>query len=382
MIALVVKLLCGLLIGVFYTTFYGGGDTFVLFESASTLVELLFYSPLEYLEIMISPSLEYLHALENSRTAFFVRIVSILAAFSLNNYWSTSMIMSILSFVSSWKLISSIQVVFVKRSYIMASYIAFLFIPSVVLWSSGILKESITTSCVYFIVAIFIKIFHRVRTQRWEYTLTIIGIIALFMIKYYLAAVMITVLGMGLLYKRMQDRYHGQRYIPVAASALFLIVIVFIGSQFHQNLNIIHFSKIIQWNYNNAVVAGSQVHYEHINDGLAGIMKDTPIALVTGLFRPFVWEASGIFQLISGLENAVILLAFVLGVIIAISERNFWIDLSWLWVLFYAIMIAVLIALTTPNFGTLLRYRTAYIAFILYPVIVQLIQFYFKKLKT
>jgi hypothetical protein len=114
-----------------------------------------------------------------------------------------------------------------------------------------------------------------------------------------------------------------------------------------------------------AMKAGSSFDIGDFDGNWASILALTPMAWLTGLFRPFIWESGGIFGLLSAMESI-----FILGLFIASTlyfkkgEKkdtnafiSFFITLS---------IIAVLIGIASGNFGSLVRYRVPLLPFLIY----------------
>ena len=94
-------------------------------------------------------------------------------------------------------------------------------------------------------------------------------------------------------------------------------------------------------------------------------------AMVYGLFRPLVFEAVNLWQLLVGLENSMILILFIIALWHLSKTKLF--DKRFLWAaILFILFLDVFLAFSTPNFGTLSRYKVAY-----WPFFVMLILFVF-----
>ena len=96
-------------------------------------------------------------------------------------------------------------------------------------------------------------------------------------------------------------------------------------------------------------------------DGSAGsLIKMAPAAIVATLFRPFIWEVRNASQLLSAFESlAVLILTFstLFKVGIKFFFRTIVKDPAVLFCLLFSILFALFVGATTPNFGTLVRYK-------------------------
>jgi hypothetical protein len=97
------------------------------------------------------------------------------------------------------------------------------------------------------------------------------------------------------------------------------------------------------------------------------MLSKFPVATITGLFRPFLWESRNIVMVASGLENTLILL-FVIYIFIRKPGRALVAIISNPLVLFcliFSIFFAFSIAISTSNFGALVRLRIPMMPFFL-----------------
>ena len=93
---------------------------------------------------------------------------------------------------------------------------------------------------------------------------------------------------------------------------------------------------------------------------------NSPWALFSGLFRPVIFEANSFFQFVIGVENLILL-----G--LSIFNLKY---LSRLWhsserllifgVIMYIGLLVIFLTLSTPNFGTLSRYRVGFLPFMIF----------------
>jgi hypothetical protein len=87
------------------------------------------------------------------------------------------------------------------------------------------------------------------------------------------------------------------------------------------------------------------------------------MAFFSGLYRPFVTEVHTIWQVIAALENLLLLIltiAALTNVTRMITSRHRLLIFS---LMIYITLLCVFLALSTPNFGTLSRYRVGFIPF-------------------
>ncbi len=118
-------------------------------------------------------------------------------------------------------------------------------------------------------------------------------------------------------------------------------------------------------------------------DGSVGsLIKIAPAAIIATLYRPFIWESKKISTLLSSIESMVIMF-FTLAVFYKAGPRNFirpiLKDPTIMYCLLFALLFALFVGATTPNFGTLVRYKIPCIPF--YIIAIFLIQDWAKRNK-
>jgi hypothetical protein len=87
--------------------------------------------------------------------------------------------------------------------------------------------------------------------------------------------------------------------------------------------------------------------------------------LFSGLLRPFIWEASGMTALLASLENLIIMILLISS----ISEIGRGTHRLLLFsALMYVMLLCVFLALSTPNLGTLSRYRVGFLPFLIFVI--------------
>ena len=143
--ALAAKVIAGIMVGVIYFYYYGLGDTIAYWQDGSKIYERFLSDPAGTLAFFWDESSQEEFAaslnFHTPRSLFFAKIAGIAAILTAGNYWSMSILLSYLSFLGSWHIFVKVTGYFPSSAR--ASAVAFLFFPSVVFWSSGLIKESL-----------------------------------------------------------------------------------------------------------------------------------------------------------------------------------------------------------------------------------------------
>jgi hypothetical protein len=128
---------------------------------------------------------------------------------------------------------------------------------------------------------------------------------------------------------------------------------------------------VIYENYQVGIKAsdGSAIQYFNFDGSWQAYVLNFPIALFSGLFRPFIFEVSNPLQFIVAMENLAICILMIITlwkVKFRVSIRNIY-GIS---AAIYVFSLAVLLAFATPNFGTLSRYKVGYWPFFVFLLLI------------
>jgi hypothetical protein len=159
--------------------------------------------------------------------------------------------------------------------------------------------------------------------------------------------------------------------IPIYLILLVLGISLYATTQLHYNLSLAHVSDVIYQNYLMGIEGSDTktLEYFYFDGSWLGFLINLPLAAAFGLFRPLIFEASNFFQALVGLENFAVLLLFILGIWKS-GMKIKWKDPIFLVAVFYIVFLNVMLAFSTPNFGTLSRYKVGYWPFFVLLVLI------------
>lgn len=362
--ALCAKIVAGIALGIIYSTYYTLSDTFTFFELAADKADLARSDLSAYLNFLFSKNEGYF--LGEHRTVFYTKVTSVLALITGNNYWLTSAYYSLLSFFSAWYLTKTITRVLPE--YKVAACIAFLFFPSVVFWSSGVIKESLTMTALFFLTAVFLKIWAREKISLVSVLLAVVGAWIIFNLKYYYLAVFIPITASSLLARWIcRTRKIEKGCQEIALWICLLAGGFFLATFLHPNFSLNKLLIVIAANnkiFMDACTPDDVIHFYDLQPTWSSMLVNSPWALISGLFRPFVWEANTIFKFITGLENLVLLILAIFSLRYFRGVFTSRYRLLILSTLLYCVVLSIFLALSTPNFGTLARYGVGFLPFL------------------
>lgn len=387
--ALLFKVFAGIGLGFLYQNHYHGkGDTIDFHRGSVYATTYFSHRPLkEYKEYLLKDETIRVRKIrrkifyKNSRVFFFVKILSIVNFFTYKNYWLNSIYLSLFSFVGAWYL-SNFLVVRYSISKIGAAF-SFLLVPSIVLWSSGVLKESIVYGALCLLLYLLLKNFDKekikVNVVDWIGMLLCCYVIG--KLKYYYLAVLLPIVIAYLVSQRFS---FNNTFKKVSIFFGLLIVFLVIPGFFHPNLTTEYFADVLIENYNtiHELSHNKNVFYFGIEkENYLSFVKAFPLAVFTGLFRPLFPEALGGFSTFLGIENLAVFLLFIVSLwSVYINSKGLQREniLPFLSLMFYVLILAYIIPIASPNWGSLVRYRLGYFPFFL--LLISANNTFFKKL--
>ena len=368
-IAFVFRLFAGIALGLVYTYYYATGDTFQYFYDGVRLADLARHDLSSYLAFLWSgddsfpvwSELTY----RQPRAIFLSKIASVFCLMSADNYWIISLYFSTISFFGAWVITKKILMLF-PNSQVEVT-IAFLFFPSVVFWSAGLIKESLAMAALFFLSFIFLKTWFRQRVVLLEWLLCFFSLWCLWNLKYYYLAVFLPLAATALMSRWLIERLRVRKLIFKLLLWSFIFVLpLALVSILHPNFYPERFMDVVvssYYEYHSISAVEDVIHFHSLKATPLAITKNIPLAILSGLYRPSLFEAQTTFQFFIALENVFILILTIgalarLKKIIHGKHRLLVFTL-----LVYIIVLCVFLTLSTPNFGTLSRYRIGFLPF-------------------
>jgi len=377
LVALLIKLITTILF-VYLTKYVLGGDSLMYYTGASQIASADLGVICEYF-FTLNPSELSNHAwsiLQGSPVNYFVSIgnnlVGEIGAFFIllffDSYTSVSFMFALLGFVGTFKFYKVGISLYPSAKRFLA--LMLLFLPSLLYWSNGIMKDSV---CLFFLgiatEAVYtIYILNKLRLQR--ILALLVSIYFLFYIKVYIAIVFIACLIIVLgkrYYFNIRNKLLRRLALPI-----FLIVIA-LGLYFSNALIANQFQRfssdqILETiKYHQDVTYGASTYSLGNFDGsFVSLFLLLPFALFTSLFRPFLWEVHNIFMLFLSVENLALMFVTIITVIkcgLLRSIKTIFNDDILIYSLTFVIIFGGLVGLSTYNFGNLARYRLPMLPF-------------------
>jgi hypothetical protein len=381
--ALSLKIAAAISLGLLYKFHYSGGDTWTFYNSATKLSSLAKKDIFEYIKAFFSnhdPSTVENVLYVHDRSALFIKFISIFCLVSQDSYWICAMYFALISFFATWFLYK--QVVYFLHDSAKAAALALFFFPSVVFWGSGLVKESLALSGIYFITAIFLKFAYRSKVSWAEWLIVLLSMIITWWLKYYWAAIFFVVILTSVIVILIRRRLPLTKGRIVLSWLFFFLLICTLASFAHPNFYLERFLSVLVSNHDQFVAISDPeniIGYYNLQPKLWSVLLNSPWALLSGLFRPLFFDATDILSLPYSIENFILLL---LTISFLFSYRWDWWKPEadrhkrsetytiWLFpILIYCMLLCILLAISTPNFGTLSRYRVGFLPFFVFVLI-------------
>ena len=371
--ALLCKIVAGFTIGLLYTYYYEAGDTFNFFSDGTKLSSLGRLDPVSYIKFLLWGDESFAvwqHLIfQQPRSLFFTKCISLVNLLTADNYWLTSIYFSSISFIGAWLLVKRLTRAFPAAP--LSGVLAFLFFPSVVLWSSGVIKESLAMPCLFYLTALFLKIWQGKRLRFWEWILLLPSGLILWNLKYYYAGIFLPVAVTTL-----AVRYISRRILTgMSASGQMLlwcgvfVVPLYVVMLFHPNFDPGYLLEVIVLNneaYTRISSPDNLIYFNDLQPAVWSLLKNAPWAFFSAVYRPFFWEADSWLKFFGACENLLLLAGSVMACWQIRRAIGPGYRVLVLGVAVYIVLLSIFLAFSTPNFGTLARYRIGFLPFFVF----------------
>ena len=386
--ALLTKVFGGILFCLTYTVLYRGGDTTLYFYSGKAMSNLAAFDFKAFWQLLIgNVNAETLSAF-NNETGFVyytrdpkafavVRYTSIFVILGRNSYLLSTIVINLFCFSAFWRFYLLLTSIYphLKKSLFYGIFM----IPSVILWGSGILKDTYTMAATLWLTYSFYYIvlkFDRKKLPR-NIVFGILSIFILMSIKPYILFALAAGLSVWFVFgyiKKVKSKFLRIFIFPIilvvglaGGSAGIMQLTKSAGGFYGSPEAMMERAAIVQNDLKQDYYGGNSFDIGGFDPSYTGMLSKAPAAIVAGLFRPFIWEANGPMMLISAMENIFMFLLLVFAVF-GRGLKNFGKQLGKnhyvIFSLTFAILLSFMVGITTANFGALVRYKIPFMPFI------------------
>jgi hypothetical protein len=363
------KVAAGMIAMVYYLEVRHEGDLFYYSEKATEYLEDIQsgYSVWDFLAQEADPAAK---ATPQNRTFFFVKIIVVLYMMLGSSILFSSVFLTFISFLSVVYLVKRVHLIGVDIRW--PAILIFFLWPSIAIWGSGLSKETLMLAGVSVFLGAAIPFVRGTRSNWFGHTvLLVLASFVLAKLRIFVLLSLLPFLFGAVLFKILQKHLQRLAWRWAAGIAGVILIASFVVAFSYTDTSFNPGYIVKAFTDNHAAIVAQSIP-EHVVLGLETlwgwpqIVLQFMMAAVAGMLGPFPWEVDSFSEILILLEPALLLTLYFTNTPIKARFPIF----VWLPLLGYVVFTAAMITLSTPNYGSLSRYRLAF-----YPLLVFLVSF-------
>lgn len=382
--ALTIKTIGALAVGFIYQFYYDGGDTFYYHTHGSRHIWDAFADDLAIgIDLLfsdgshVSGTYQYSTKIEyynDPQSFFIVRIAAFLDLFTYSSYSATAVLFSVISFIGAWLMFITFYRIAPELHRWEA--ISCLFIPSVIIWGSGILKDTITLSALGVALYCLFKLAIERKVSLFYLLGLVLSVWIIFSIKKYILLCFAPVMMIWVftqIFSGIKSLVFKILFVPIAIVPV-LFLSYFIVSKIGENDQRYSVTKLartaqitaydIRYGWGARTGEGSGYTLGELDGTWQSMARLAPAAIVVSLFRPFLWEIRNPLMALSALESLTFLILTLYVFYKSGSRILFYLQKpEVILCLGFAVVFAFAVGVSTFNFGSLSRYKIPLLPF-------------------
>lgn len=367
----ILKVLASFFIYWLYTYYYPirkDADIYKYFDDGKVLFELGVNNPIVYLKVLLGSDIpSFIKPMMNhwSRPGSYnvintnitmIKLHSLFYFISNGSYLIHGLFFTFLAYLGIIKFYNSISKMLSEKK--IQLLILCLTLPSFVLWSSSALKESLLTGIFFYLTGFILS---RNKISIKNVFLIGLGSFLVFIAKPYFAIALIPLIPFYFIKKGSNLKKYSF-FLLIAFMFLWLSNILMpkvniVQWIFDKQSTFLGFSKFLD--------SGSKLNITPIEPNIWSLIISTPNALFNVMVKPFIWESSNPLFIFTGLENIVVIICILIALFFKRKDMTY----KELNILYFfsiiSIVIFILIGLTTPVMGAIVRYKSPVLPLIL-----------------
>jgi len=387
---LMLKMFGAIALGMVYFYYYKGGDTINYYNSATTLAKVLLTNPRDFFYLYFGSPMMSEYYLLNSQHDFvywvndpyayyvskcFVPIVLI----CLNSYVASSVLVASVCYLGVWRLF----LIFVREFPALEKQFTWsiLYIPSVIFWGSGMMKDSITFSA----TCLYVHGFYWFFTQKKRHLKYVIALIfSAYLLLYIKPYILFALLPGSILWfvalrvAKIKNAFLKFMFTPTLI-VLGIAIGLYVLQQLGDSLGKYSMEKVIataagaQQDLKQGYYKGNSFDIGDYEPTVAGLLSVSHNAVFAALFRPTFLDVRNLLMGLCAIENSFILI-FCIYLLIKLRVYKFFsmitshplLMFSFIFSIFFAFSVGVSIS----NYGALVRLKIPCIPFFLSSLVI------------
>jgi hypothetical protein len=372
------KIAFGIAMALIYTFYYpvrSDADIFKYFDDSGILYNMLFINPSYFIRMLfgihsdtpeLRPYFTEMLCWYNIDTLYndnrtLIRFNTILRFFSFGSYYVHVVFMCFISLtglIAMFKVFTKIILHKTKEIF----FIVFL-LPSVLFWGSGVMKDGLLLFAFGMFLYFFIQLLDKITFKNllWIFLLSILILIN----KVYILLAAIP--GFIAWYWAYKTAYKFT-FTKFAFVHFIYFIILFNFQYIIPRYNFVEIMYAKQYNFlrlADFVNAGSRIPLTKLEHSNISLLLNIPEAIYHVLFRPFFFESRSPMILMAGMENLLILIIMLTGILFMKKKMQKEVQPLFNFSLYFVLILFSIMGLVTPVLGALVRYKMPALPFLL-----------------
>jgi hypothetical protein len=380
-----IKIIGGFAFALVYVYYYQGGDTVYYFEGIEKISSLFFKDVGLYFKVCftgadeamtMTPTLDFNYRswAYDSEMWFLIRLLSPLALIGMKSFLGVTYLCSLLSFLGAWKMFEIMDKMLPNKQGI--TFGVNFYVLSVVFWGGGVMKDTITLFCLFYIVYRMYQLVFEKKYSLFGLFQIVLFSFVIFNLKAYVLFSLVPwvfITAYSIVIKNSNKQIIMLLLTPIltilmAVSIYFGTTILVDQSEKYQSEKLMN--RVQGFHSWHTTLEGSSYSLGEVEYTPIGIISKIPEALNVTLFRPYPWEAKSFFILISSVESM-----FFLWIVVSTFFKvrlKFFKILSTspflLGSLVFCLFLSFIVGFSAYNFGALARFKIPMMSFFLFVI--------------
>lgn len=383
---LLVKFVGAIALGLVFQFYYGGGDTFTFHTHGSKWIwKACMEDPQLGVRIFFSDAgkgyseffnyVSHIWMYRDDASWFIIRLAAFFDLFTFGTYSATALFFASFAFSGGWALYICFYKLFPSNHKVIA--IAVLFMPSVVIWGSGILKDSVTLGALGWVTYALLEMTTHKKSNFRNTSILLFFSWIIFSIKIYILLCLLVAASASIVFqfsafiKNPMIKILAIPFIAIAFSSFGYFVLQKVSEddsrysldKIAQTAAITAYDIRYGWGARNGDNSGYDIGT--LDGSFSNFISLAPQGIIVTLFRPWPWEARNILMILAAIESMVITYLTINVIFRSKLTRilTFTKTPTGVFCLTFSLIFAFAVGVSTANFGTLMRYKIPVIPF-------------------